>query len=239
MVKQILVTGFPHSGTTILRAKIGECKNTKEQSKEFNDVTEFHPNMPYDFYVWKTPSIPEVFRNNTFSVKEETQYKDTIIIPIIRNPWNVFSSLYKRGIQTGQFSIYDNRQLHSIAYYNNAANVISDAIQNNYKDVYPIKYEDMFDNNFQTLKNIFNKIGLQYDDNIFETKTKEYKHNDCEYIDDYDKKDLQNGEYRMWQINQPFKNMNTDIILPDDFSELLANSPSVQKLGYSDPRITD
>jgi hypothetical protein len=33
--------------------------------------------------------------------------------------------------------------------------------------------------------------------------------------------------------------MNGDINLPDDFSELLANSPSVQKLGYSDPRITD
>jgi hypothetical protein len=147
--------------------------------------------------------------------------------------------LYKRGIQTGQFSIYDNRQLHSIAYYNNAASVISDAIQNNYKDVYPIKYEDIFNNNFQALKDIFDKIGLQYDDNIFETKTKEYKHNDCKYIDDYDKKDLQDGAYRMWQINQPFKNMNGDIILPDDFSELLANSPSVQKLGYSDPRITD
>jgi hypothetical protein len=43
----------------------------------------------------------------------------------------------------------------------------------------------------------------------------------------------------MWQINQPFKNMNADIILPDDFSELLSNSPSIQKLGYSDPRITD
>jgi hypothetical protein len=97
----------------------------------------------------------------------------------------------------------------------------------------------MFDNNFQTLKNIFYKIGLQYDDSIFETKTKEYKHNDCEYIDDYDKKDLQDGEYRMWQINQPFKNMNADIILPDDFSELLANSSSIKKLGYSDPRITD
>jgi hypothetical protein len=239
MVKQILVTGFPHSGTTVLRAKIGECKNTKEQSKEFNDVTEFHPNMPYDFYVWKTPVIPGEFRNNTFSVKEETKYKDTIIIPIIRNPWNVFSSLYKRGIQSGQFSIYDNRQLHSIEYYNNACDIIADAFKNNYKNVYPIKYEDMFDNNFQTLKNIFDKIGLQYDDSIFETKTKEYKHNDCEYIDDYDKKDLQDGEYRMWQINQPFKNMNADIILPDDFSQMLANSPNIQKLGYSDPRITD
>ena len=173
MVKQILVTGFPHCGTTVLRAKIGECRNTKEQSKEFNDVTEFHPNMPYDFYVWKTPTIPGEFRNHTFSVKEETKYKDTIIIPIIRNPWNVFSSLYKRSIQTGQFSIYDNRQGHSITYYNNACAVISDAFEKNYKDVYPIKYEEMFDNNYQKLKEIFEKIGLQYDDAIFETRTKE------------------------------------------------------------------
>ena len=238
MVKQILVTGFPHCGTTVLRAKIGECKNTKEQSNEFNDVTEFHPNMPYDFYVWKTPVIPGEFRNHTFSVKEETKYKDTIIIPVILNPWNIFSSLYKRGIQTGQFSIYDNRQGHSLAYYNNACAIISDAFEKNYKDVYPIKYEEMFDNNYQKLKEIFEKIGLEYDDTIFETRTKEYKHNDCEYIDDYNKKDLQDGSYRMWQINQPFQNMNSDINLPDDFSEMLANSPSIQKLGYSDPRIT-
>jgi hypothetical protein len=32
--------------------------------------------------------------------------------------------------------------------------------------------------------------------------------------------------------------MNGDVNLPDDFSQMLANSPSIQKLGYSDPRIT-
>ena len=238
MVKQILVTGFPHCGTTVLRAKISECRNTKEQFREFGAPTEFNPNMPYDFYVWKTPFLPTEFRDKTFSIKSETVYKDTIVIPIIRNPWNVFSSLYKRGIQTGDFSIYDNRQGQSLAYYNNACQVMIDAFEKNYEDVYPIKYEDIFDNNYQKLKEIFDKIGLQYDDSIFETKTKEYKHNDCEYIDDYDKKDLQDGLYRMWQINQPFKNMNSDINLPDDFSEMLAKSPSIQKLGYSDPRIT-
>ena len=239
MVKQILVTGFPHCGTTVLRAKIGECRNTQEQSKEFNDVTEFHPNMPYDFYVWKHPFLDTPFRNHTFAIKPDSKYVDTIVIPIIRNPWNIFSSLHKRGTQSGEFSIYDSRQGHSLPWYENTCEVIFDAFKNNYKNVYPIKYEDMFDNNFEKLRNIFDSIGLQYDDNIFETKTKEYKHNDCEYIDDYDKKDLQDGEYRMWQINQPFKNMNGDINLPDDFSQMLANSPSIQKLGYSDPRITD
>ena len=92
----------------------------------------------------------------------------------------------------------------------------------------------MFDNNYQKLKEIFEKIGLEYDDTIFETRTKEYKHNDCEYIDDYNKKDLQDGSYRMWQINQPFKNMNGEVNLPDEFSDMLEKSNFVKLLGYSD-----
>ena len=55
----------------------------------------------------------------------------------------------------------------------------------------------------------------------------------------YDKEGNYDDIYRTWQINQPFKNMNGDINLPDDFSQMLANSPIIQKLGYSDPRITD
>ena len=77
---------------------------------------------------------------------------------------------------------------------------------------------------------------MQYDDTIFETRTKEYKHNDCEYIDDYDKKDLQDGTYRMWQINQPFQNMNGDVDIPDELSDILENSPIIKQLGYTDPR---
>jgi 3'(2'), 5'-bisphosphate nucleotidase len=36
----------------------------------------------------------------------------------------------------------------------------------------------------------------------------------------------------------PFENRNSDIILPDGFSELLEKSEIIKKLGYSDPRIT-
>ena len=238
MTKEILITGFPHCGTTVLRAKLGECKNTYEEQKEFAEPAHYHPNMEYDFYVWKHPFIHEEFRNHTFSIKPQTKYADIIIISIIRNPWNVFSSLYKRSTQSGEFSIYDNKQGHSLSYYNNAATVILDAMKNNYDNVYPIKYEDMFDNNFKALKSIFDKIGLEYNDSLFETNTKIHSQAKAKYIEDYDKLGKYDSEYRTWQINQKFENRNSDINLPDDFSELLANSPIIQELGYSDPRIT-
>jgi hypothetical protein len=238
MVKKILVTGFPHSGTTILRAKIGECKNIYEAQYECVDPPNFYPAMPYDFYVWKHPFLDTPFRNHTFAIKPDSKYVDTIVIPIIRNPWNIFSSLHKRGTQSGEFSIYDSRQGHSLPWYENTCEVIFDAFQKNYKDVYPIKYEEMFDNNFEKLRNIFDSIGLEYDDDIFEKRTKDFRHNDAKYVEDYNKNGKYDGGLRAWQINQPFQNMNADINLPDDFSQMLANSPSIQKLGYSDPRIT-
>jgi len=33
-MKTILVTGFPHCGTSILRAKIGECDNVYDDPRE-------------------------------------------------------------------------------------------------------------------------------------------------------------------------------------------------------------
>jgi hypothetical protein len=238
MIKKILVTGFPHCGTTILRAKVGECKRVLEQTIEFQDAHSFSQNANYDFYVWKTPFLSDEFRNFGFKTKDTNRFSETIVIPIIRNPWNVFTSLNKRGTLNSEFSIYDNRQGHSFGYYENAAYVILDAFKNNYKNVYPIKYEEMFDNNFQKLREIFDKIGLQYDDGIFETKTKEYKHNHAKLIENYNETNKYDGEFRAWQINQPFQNMNSEVDIPEDFSKLLGNSKIIQELGYSDPRLT-
>jgi hypothetical protein len=43
-------------------------------------------------------------------------------------------------------------------------------------------------------------------------------------------------EYRTWQINQPFQNMNGDVDIPDELSDILENSPIIKQLGYTDPR---
>jgi hypothetical protein len=43
-------------------------------------------------------------------------------------------------------------------------------------------------------------------------------------------------ELRTWQINQPFQNMNGDVNIPDELSDILENSPIIKQLGYTDPR---
>jgi hypothetical protein len=235
MTQKILVTGFPHCGTTILRALVGNCKNVFDQSIEFGDPKNYNPDMGYEFFVWKHPFLHREFRDFGFQHKPNTPYKDVIIIPIIRNPWYVFTSLHKRSLQNGDFSILDDKQGHSFPYYQNAAHRISEVMENPVDGVYPIRYEDMFENNFEKLKGIFDCIGLEYDDTTFTNNDKTFKHNDVTYIDNYDKK--YDNEYRAWQINQPIKNMNSEIDIPDEINERLLKSEFIKKLGYKNENI--
>ena len=85
-------------------------------------------------------------------------------------------------------------------------------------------------------------IGLKYDDDIFQKRTKDYVHaQGVEYknITGPIPKSLDHGGIlRTWQINQPFKNMNSEVNIPDELADILKNSNIVQELGYSDPRVT-
>ena len=95
--QRILVTGFPHCGTTILRAKIGDCKDVYDSVGEFAEPQNYSTNIPNKWFVWKCPFLHSEFRNNTFSIKKDTWLEHDIIIPIIRNPWNVFTYVIKSG----------------------------------------------------------------------------------------------------------------------------------------------
>jgi hypothetical protein len=230
MTKKILVTGFPHCGTTILRALVGNCKNVQDQSIEFGDPVNYDANSSFEFYVWKHPFLHREFRDFGFLHKPNTQFKDTIIIPIIRNPWNVFTSLHKRGLHNEDFSVEDDRQGHSAPYYLNSAERIYEVMENPIKDVYPIRYEDVFENNFEKLKSIFDSIGLEYDDTTFDNSSKAFKHNNVSYVNDV--KTKYDNEYRVWQINQPIQNMNGEISVPIEIDKKLQQSSIVAKLGY-------
>lgn len=233
--QRILVTGFPHCGTTIVRAKIGDCKDVYDSVGEFAEPANYSDSIKNKWYVWKCPFLHNEFRNNGFSVKTDTWLNHDIIIPIIRNPWHVFTSLYKRGVDNNEFDIMDNRQGHSASYYINAASIILDAFENKYEKVYPIKYEDIFLNDFEKLREIFDSIGLEYDDSLFYSRTKVYEHHSIPFVEEHDS-ELYDEELRVWQINQPFQNMNGVVNIPDELSEILENSPIIQKLGYTDPR---
>jgi hypothetical protein len=85
-------------------------------------------------------------------------------------------------------------------------------------------------------------IGLEYTNDIFTNRSKNYIHSRDINYDDIDPNNVSYNidrlKLRTWQINQPFQNMNSEVNIPDELSNILKNSNIVQELGYSDPRIT-
>jgi len=246
--KKILITGFPHTGTSILKSKMGECNNLYECPYEHPTITsdDIRRAGDIEFILRKTPVIPIEIRANSLTQSRVigSEYGDYIIIFVIRNPYNVFTSLCKAGFDP-LTKIGPNEGIeyhHSLGEYLAAAKFFLEAMNGNYTNIYTIKYEDFFPNDYQKLKELMNLIGLEYHNTIFDTKSKEYTHwRDCN-ISKIDEKTLdyknRRGEYRTWQINQPFQNMNGDVDIPDELSNILENSPIITQLGYTDPRKT-
>ena len=139
------------------------------------------------------------------------KYKDYIKIFIIRNPLFVFSSLNKR------FN-YTIRRDHTFNDYINTIKMFINYKNNITKDIYTIRYEDLFENDFHKLKKIINNIGMKYDDIIFENTR--YKNVICPTVKlaNTMPPNTPQAEYRTWQINQPFVSNNN--ILKLDLSEV-------------------
>ena len=232
MTQKILVTGFPHCGTTLIRSLIGSCKNVYDQSIESVNPIDYRVDMDYKFYVWKLPILPKEFMRFGFRSKPTTHLNDTIIIPIIRNPWNVFHSLYERSLKYNEFSILDNTQPHSLKHYINTAERIYEVFNQPLHNVYPIRYEDIFKNDFKLLKRIFTLIGLQYDDRIFYDNFSKFKHNNISYNENLIDS---NNQYRVWQINQKISNKNHDKIkIPNQLNDELLKCDIINKLDFKD-----
>ena len=245
--KKILITGFPHTGTSILKSKLGECANVYEWAYEAPIV---NPNMinasgDAEFVLIKYPQIPvEIRANHLMKVTRDSIYQDYKIIFIIRNPWNVFTSIVKSGYNPIKKieSHFDTEYHVQVGEYLAACEKFLNARNNkeNYPNIFTIKYEELFLNNSENLFHLMDSIGLIYNEDILNVRTKDYIHwqgesykNIDENLLDYRKNKF---EYRTWQINQPFQNMNGEVDIPDELSEILENSPIVQKLGYTDPR---
>lgn len=246
--KKILITGFPHTGTSILKSKFGECSNLYEAPFEYYTVTQDDINKSGDkeFVLKKSPIIPVEIRANTLQRSRVvgSEYGDYIIIFVMRNPYNVCTSLIKSGhnplnnLQPNEGIEYH----HSVREYLAAAKIFVDARDNNYSNIYSIRYEDFFPNNFEKLRELMDNIGLEYTEDIFHNRSKDYvivggvnlNNIDVDNIDEKNK-----GVFRTWQINQPFENMNKNVNIPDELAEILKNSEIVKEMGYSDPRLID
>ena len=212
--QKILICGFPHCGTSILKSIIGHIEDVEEI---YNETTVITKNSAKKFILGKSPFALDSFFDE--------KYKDYIKIFIIRNPLFVFSSLNKRFTykipNDHNFACYINTLKKFIKYKNNPE-----------KNIYPIKYEDLFKNNYDDLKKILNDIGFQYDDSIFDnSKYTNVIINNVKLVDN--KPWNSNHEfYRTWQINQPFISNNdiSKIDLNQVQKEEIVNNPYVLQI---------
>ena len=196
--KKILICGFPHCGTTILKCIIGHIPEVFEIIEE---VYNFDTFLSFDV---EDKNKNYILGKCPWYCKEITtldRYKDFYIIFIIRNPVYVFSSLNERF----RYNIPDN---HSIDRYINICKSI--LIEKHKPNYHFIKYEDLFDNDYEKLKIVLDDIGLKYNSDIFNNT--EYENKSFLKINKNNIKvsQINHVQYRTNQINKDFINNNDE-----------------------------
>lgn len=213
MNKKIIIIGFPHCGTSILKSIIGHIDDVEEI---YGETDYINKKTNKSFILCKYPFVKESFF--------EKEYEDYIKIFIVRNPLFVFSSLNKRF----KYNIDDN---HSIDKYINTLEIFIKYKNNAKKNIYTIRYEDIFDCNFQALRKIIDEIGMKYNDDIFDNSKYTNIHFEGVKLMNDKPNETQNVKYRTWQINKPFVSNN-------DISKIELTKIQKQKI-INDPFILE
>jgi hypothetical protein len=207
-MNKILICGFPHCGTTILKSIIGHINDVEEIIDETDQIPDSYTIEEDKYILCKYP----------FTLKKffEKEYNDYIKIFIIRNPLFVFTSLNKRfsnNIPSG----------HCIERYIQTVKLFLTCRNNLPANTYLIRYEDLFENNYQQIRNILDNIGIKYNDEIFDnTKYKNQHLKDIPQVDNIPSP-TDNIRYRTWQINQPF-------VLNNDNSKIYLSKIQIKKI---------
>lgn len=197
-MKKIIILGFAHSGTTILRQIMARCDNVyTEKRNERKNITlkmiKKAKEQDKEYILIKQPG--GIFARN---IIEEGGYKDYIKILLVRNPYFVISAINVSPYLARGGTIIPSCSIGQLGLYMDVWRSIKGM-----DNTYHIKYEDMFDDDYKNLKNMFNKIGLEYDDKIFDN----VKYRSKDY-DEVVKKVSGDPELKYWKLNQPFRNMN-------------------------------
>jgi hypothetical protein len=221
MTQKIIICGFPHCGTSILKSIIGHIENVEEIKHETNVI---NTDTDKPFILCKTPLAQITYFDKS--------YDDYIKIFIIRNPLFVFSSLNKR------FS-YNIPHRHSMDKYINIIKLFIKYRNNPEKNVYTIRYEDIFDDNYESLRIILHDIGMKYKDSIFNNT--QYTNVICPGVNLTDEmpNNVNHAEYRTWQINQPFVSNNdtSKLDLSEIQKQIIMNNTHILEV-YPDLRYT-
>tara|TARA_Y100000310_G_C20667025_1_gene808128 strand:+ start:1437 stop:2207 length:771 start_codon:yes stop_codon:yes gene_type:complete len=253
-MKKILIHGFPHCGTTILKETLGQIEEVYdafsisggariERRSEENSYKEWHPCSDIGPTETKVRFMNSVGENKKYillkfpwtanfvngqTLLNMPHLKDFIKIFVMRNPYYIFSSINKRFNYNipGEERLEEFGGVHSVDQWRVVAELFLKCKDNPYlPNVFCIKYEDFFPNDYQGVKHILNELGIKHTNDIFHGG------------DDSDKNppaDSDHLNYRKWQLRKKFKNMNykSKISLSSEQIERLSRLGATKKLGY-------
>lgn len=212
----IIIFGFAHSGTSILKSIIGHCDNVHEHIYESSIIKQPHKSKhnlcKYPYY------ISDINNNKIY----EQYYK----IFLMRNPVYVYSSINRR------FSNNITNSRISIDNYLVALQKFDEFRNKNTSNMTTILYKDLFINNFQNIRDILNSIGINYNNDIFDnTKYVNLISSKVREPPKHEPKPIDHDKYRTFQINLPFKNMNdpNKINLTEHQKDIFKSNPLIQQ----------
>jgi hypothetical protein len=133
------------------------------------------------------------------------EYTDYHKVFIIRHPFWVFSGLNRR-MRIGK---REKPYVHSIPNYKNTLNRWIETSFSGRSDISTIRYEDLFPNNFQNLRLLFEYTIGEFDDSILQHEGRGDR--SSTEIDEVPKdrpSENRITKFRTYQINQKVENMN-------------------------------
>lgn len=218
-MKKIIIFGFSHCGTTILRSIIGHIDEVYEviyETKKFDDFDNVPSSKKYILH--KYPRYKKIFLTDKY-------YDDYIKIFILRNPIFIYSSINKRS----------NYKVSNGQSINNYINTLKDFIyylDNPIKDLYTIRYEDIFPNNYKEFKKILDDIGLKYTEKIFDNSQYINYSHIGQKLSETKPSEQKHTQYRNWQVNQSFvcNNDISKIDLTETQKQKIINDDNILKL---------
>lgn len=226
-MKKIMVTGFPHCGTTILRKIIGNHPDIMDVPKESRAISSALISKAKQLnkkgVVIKEPFVLRLGGNIRQMQAKMTGYK---VVLIMRDPADIISSMNMRfNNDIPANHNFDKWEQYARVYLNPKSNFC-----------YKLKYEEMFENNFAKLKDLFRWLDLEWTDDVIHTNEQRVtKHNRGVMFSQGNVPPRNHSDnFRTWQVNQkiePQIGVNRDK-LDEENKRRIQNSEVAKTLGY-------
>lgn len=216
-MKKIIISGFSHTGTTVLRSIIGHIPGVYEVKTECKYIT-----TEIEKEALEAGKKAILIKTTEYTRAED--YEGYYRILLIRDPRYVFSSIFRRQgsfTEKQTFKEYKKR-------LNQWLNTLHSDTSINFR------YEDLFENDFEAIRNALRKIKIRYSKRIFDNSNFTNLTGQIEQVPEERPEETDHGKFRVWQINQPLKMMNDPekINLPDRTLKAIEGSELIKKAGY-------